>query len=153
VRSAVGLPILRKDFIVDEYQVYEAAAAGADAILLIVAALGLEELRPLLHLAERELGIDVLMEVHTREEMNVATDLDAKIIGINNRDLHSLSVSLDVSRDLIRYRPETALMVAESGLATRAEIDELHHLGFEGFLVGETLMRSPDASAVLGSWR
>lgn len=142
VRQAVPLPVLRKDFIVDEFQVYESAVIGADAILLIVAALPKDDLLFLKMLAEDELGIDALVEVHTRDELAIANAIGATIIGVNNRDLHSLDVSLDVSRRLVLERPANVLMIAESGISTRDEIDELKGLGFNGFLIGETLMRS-----------
>lgn len=143
-RSAVSLPILRKDFILDEFQIYEAAAAGADAILLIVAALSIERLTVFVRLAESELGMDALVEVHTQEEMDIAKEVGATLIGVNNRDLRSFEVSLDVSRDLIRFAPRAALLVAESGLKRRDELIELKGLGYSGFLIGETLMRNGD---------
>ncbi len=152
VRSAVNLPVLCKDFTVDEFQIYEAAAAGADAILLIVAALPEDDLTSFLRLSQDELGIDALVEVHNPAELEIATKIGAEIIGINNRDLHSLEVSLHVSRRLIVGRPKNALMVAESGISTRDEIDELKGLGFNGFLIGETLMRTGNATATLGGW-
>jgi indole-3-glycerol phosphate synthase len=142
VGQNVSLPVLRKDFIVDEYQIFESAALGADAILLIVAALPKDELLFLKMIAEDELGIDALVEVHTSDELAIANAIGATIIGINNRDLHSLDVSLDVSRRLVLERPANTLMIAESGISTRAEIDELKGLGFNAFLIGETLMRS-----------
>ena len=138
---AVEIPILRKDFIVNEYQVVEAAASGASAILLIVAALSLDELRNL-HAIATELGLDVLVEVHDAAEMRMAFEIGAAIIGVNNRDLHSLEVTLDTSRKLIADKPDGVLMVAESGITTRSEIDELRSLGYDAFLIGETLMRS-----------
>ncbi|MEP7148759.1 MAG: indole-3-glycerol phosphate synthase TrpC [Acidobacteriota bacterium] len=141
VRRAVSLPILRKDFIVDEFQIYEAAEAGADAILLIISALGVEELRRFRSLAEDELGMDALIEVHTEDEMAIAASIDATLIGVNNRDLRSLDVSLDVSRKLVRLAPASALLVSESGITRREEIIELRDLGYSAFLIGETLMR------------
>ncbi len=152
VRAAVDLPILRKDFTVDEFQIYEAAVAGADAILLIVAALSEQDLRYFLQMSQDELGLDALVEVHSTGELEIATNLGAAIIGVNNRDLHSLEVSLDVSRRLILSRPKNALMVAESGISSREEIDELKSLGFNGFLIGETLMRTANAADTLGAW-
>ena len=137
----VEIPVLRKDFIVDEYQIVEAAAAGASAILLIVAALSVDELRNL-HAVATELALDVLVEVHDTAEMQTAIVIGAAIIGVNNRDLHSLEVTLDTSRKLIADKPDGVLMVAESGITTRAEIDELRSLGYDAFLIGETLMRS-----------
>ena len=142
VRENVTLPILRKDFIFDEFQIYEAADAGADVILLIAAMLDDEDLQKLYHLAEQDLGLDVLVEVHTLEELERVKKIGAKIIGINNRDLQTFKVSLDVSKELIKHAPENALMITESGLSTKDEILELRELGFSGFLIGETLMRS-----------
>ncbi len=141
-RNAVNLPILRKDFIFDEFQIYEAAEAGADVILLIAAMLNDEVLQKLHHLAEKKLGLDALVEVHTLQELERAKAIGARIIGVNNRDLHSFKVSLDVSRELIKHAPDNALMIAESGLQTREDLIELKNLGFAGFLIGETLMRS-----------
>lgn len=149
VKAAVDLPVLRKDFTIDEYQIYEAAAAGADAILLIVAALSEEELSRLRVVAENELKIDAIIEVHSIDELEIAGRLGANIVGVNNRDLKTFEVSLDVSRDLIARRPEDVLMIAESGLSTRSEIDELRGLGFDGFLIGEALMREPQTLASL----
>lgn len=145
VRENVAVPVLRKDFIFDEFQIYEAAAAGADVILLIAAMLDDDVLLKLHHLAEQELGLDVLLEVHTLEELERAKKTGAAIIGVNNRDLHSFKVSLDVSRELIKYAPSEALMITESGLQMREDILELKNLGFRGFLIGETLMRSENA--------
>lgn len=143
-RNAVDLPILRKDFIFDEFQVYEAAEAGADVILLIAAMLDDASLARLYDLAEKDLGLDALVEVHTLEELERTKKLDAKIIGVNNRNLHSFKVSLDVSRELIKHAPKDALLITESGISTKDEISELKNLGFAGFLIGETLMRSGD---------
>ncbi|CAN5512479.1 indole-3-glycerol phosphate synthase TrpC [soil metagenome] len=150
VREAVDLPILRKDFIVDEFQIYESAAAGADVILLIVAALSEGELSDFYDLVTAELGMDVIVEIHTADELEVAARIGADIIGVNNRDLRTLKVSIDVSRNLIRNRHENALMVAESGISSRKEIEELRSLGFDGFLIGETLMRSSNPAELMG---
>ncbi len=152
-RAAVGLPILRKDFVFDEFQIYEAAAAGADAILLIAAMLDDETLARLYRLADEVLGIDALVEVHTREELERIKPINPRLVGVNNRDLKSFAVSLDVSRELIKHSPDGSLMITESGLSTRSEIEELRGLGFSGFLIGETLMRSGDAGEMLKSWR
>jgi indole-3-glycerol phosphate synthase len=149
IRNAVDLPILQKDFFIDEFQIYEAAEAGADAILLIVAALTEGKLIDFLRLAQDELGMDALVEVHTWSEMEIAKQIGANIIGVNNRDLKTFEVSLNVSRDLIQQKPANALMIAESGISTRDEIVELRTLGFDGFLVGETLMRAGDATRAL----
>ncbi len=115
VRAAVSLPLLRKDFIVDEFQIYEAAVAGADAILLIVAALDIESLERFRSTA-RELGMDTLIEVHDQDEMNTALEIGADLIGINNRNLRTFDVSLDVSRELVGSAPASALLVSESGI-------------------------------------
>ncbi len=152
-KSAVEIPIIRKDFVFDEFQIYEAAAAGADAILLIVAMLDNARLKSLYDLADGELGLDALVEVHTLEELERAAEIAPRLVGVNNRDLRTFGVSLDVSRELINRRPANSLMIAESGLSTRDEIEELRGLGFNGFLIGESLMRSADAGSMLKSWR
>jgi len=149
VCAAVDLPILRKDFIFDEFQIYEAAEAGADAILLIAAMLEDDQIERLRAVAEDELRIDALIEVHTLKELERVNQTRATLIGVNNRDLKSFHVTLEVSRDLIRYAPADAIMVTESGLQTREDLLELKGLGYSGFLMGETLMRSGDPSAVL----
>ncbi|CAN5464457.1 indole-3-glycerol phosphate synthase TrpC [soil metagenome] len=150
-RNAVNLPILRKDFIFDEFQIYEAADAGADVILLIAAMLDDEVLQKLHALAEEVLGLDALVEVHILEELERVKKTKAKIIGVNNRDLHSFKVSLDVSRELIKHAPEDVLMITESGLSTREDLLELKNLGYKGFLIGETLMRSENPTEMLKS--
>ncbi|HKC64976.1 MAG TPA: indole-3-glycerol phosphate synthase TrpC [Pyrinomonadaceae bacterium] len=142
VRAAVQLPILRKDFIFDEYQLYESAAAGADALLLIVAALDDERLTLLRRITEDELGMDALIEVHTKDEMQRALDAGAKLIGVNNRDLHSFNVSLEVSEQLAQDACAETLLVAESGLSSADDLRRLRALGYRGFLIGETLMRA-----------
>ncbi|HEY0404585.1 MAG TPA: indole-3-glycerol phosphate synthase TrpC [Pyrinomonadaceae bacterium] len=142
VRAAVGLPLLRKDFIFDEYQLYEAAEAGADALLLIVAALDDETLARLRFVTEDELGMDALVEVHTKEEMRRAASCGASIIGVNNRDLRTFHVSLDTSVELIKDAPPAALCVSESGLRAPEDLRRLRALGYRGFLIGETLMRA-----------
>jgi indole-3-glycerol phosphate synthase len=148
-RKSSNLPILRKDFIFDEFQIYEAAEAGADIILLIAAMLDNDHLQKLRQLAENDLGLDVLVEVHTLEELERAKKIGAQLIGVNNRDLHSFKVSLDVSRRLITHAPKNALMISESGISAKEEILELKSLGFTGFLIGETLMKSPHAAEEL----
>lgn len=149
-RNAVELPILRKDFIFDEFQIYEAAESGADAVLLIAAMLDDETMRALYRLTEEDLGLDALVEVHTLEELERAKKLGAGIIGINNRDLRTFNVSLDVSRELIKHAPKESLMITESGIQEKGEIQELRQLGFDGFLIGETLMRSGNIEKELG---
>lgn len=144
VREAVDLPILRKDFVIDVFQIRESAALGADAILLIVAALTKDELRQFYSLTSA-LGLDALVEVHDLDELKIATDIGATLIGVNNRNLKTFEVSLDVSRELIASAPKDAIMVSESGISTKQEIDELSSLGYAGFLIGETLMKSRDS--------
>lgn len=149
VRAAVNVPVLRKDFIFDEYQLHEAAAAGADALLLIVAALDDETLARLRRITEDELGMDALVEVHTSEEMKRATASGATLVGVNNRDLRTFNVSLDTSVELINAAPPAALCISESGLRTPADLRRLRSLGYRGFLIGETLMRAPDPQQTL----
>lgn len=148
VRGASLLPVLRKDFIFDEYQVYESVAAGADALLLIAAALDDQTLRRLREVAEDELGMDALVEVHTREELDRAVACGARLIGVNNRDLRTLEVSIATSHLMARAAPENTILVSESGL-TPADIRELRNLGYSGFLVGEVLMRAPDPAKAI----
>jgi indole-3-glycerol phosphate synthase len=142
VKAAVQLPVLRKDFVFEEYQVYESAAAGADALLLIVAALDDELLLRLRQLAEDDLGMDALVEVHTSDEIKRAAACGAKIIGVNNRDLRTFEVSLNTSLSLAREAPPEALLISESGLHSSEDLTRLHEAGYRGFLIGETLMRS-----------
>lgn len=149
VRAAIGLPVLRKDFLFDEFQLYEAASAGADALLLIVAMLDDETLSRLRKITEEELKMDALVEVHNLEELKRAVDCGAKIIGVNNRDLRSFKVSLDVSMGLIKHAPKDVLMIAESGLTTRDDLTMLREQGFNGFLIGETLMKAGNAKEEL----
>jgi indole-3-glycerol phosphate synthase len=149
VKATISLPVLRKDFIFDEYQVYESAAAGADAILLIVAALDDELLLGLRRLAEEELGLDALVEVHTRDEMKRAVACGANLIGVNNRDLRTFEVSLETSVSLAREAPRGALLISESGLRTREDLRRLQAAGFRGFLIGETFMRAHDPEDAL----
>lgn len=153
VKAVVDLPVLRKDFIVDEYQVYESAAAGADAILLIVAVLDDEELLRLRRLAEDELYMDALVEVHTSAEMKRAAACGAKLIGVNNRDLRTFEVSLDTSLRLAREAPAEAVLISESGLKNSDDLQRLYDAGYRGFLIGETLMRAEDPEQSLRSFR
>lgn len=148
-KKSVNLPVLRKDFIVDEYQVYESAAAGADAVLLIVAALEDEQLRRLRRLIEDELGMDALIEVHTREEMQRAIACGANLIGVNNRNLHTFEVSLETSLSLAANAPPGVVLISESGLTNATDLARLHAAGYHGFLIGESLMRSEDPEAAL----
>ena len=143
VRQAVGLPVLRKDFILDEIQVAEARAWGADCILLIVAALTPEELHSLMQSA-RGLGMDVLVEVHDRDEMGVALDAGADLVGINNRNLRTFDVDLGTTEALASFAPAEALLVSESGIQSRQDVERLKACGVKAVLVGESLMRSQD---------
>ncbi len=149
VRRAVSLPLLRKDFIVDELQIYEAAVAGADAILLITAAIDNEVLQHLRSVAEDELGMDALIEVHTEEELQRAGDCGATLIGVNNRDLRTFEVSLGTSARLIQYAPPDVICVSESGLDSADDLRRLRDLGYSGFLIGEMLMRAAEPDRAL----
>jgi indole-3-glycerol phosphate synthase len=137
------LPVLRKDFIVDPYQLYESAAAGADAILLIVAALEPDALYELLQEA-RGLDLDALVEIHDERELEIALDVEADVLGINNRDLGDFSVDIERTFDLLADIPAGKTVVSESGFTTRDQLDELDRVGVDAVLIGETLMRAPD---------
>jgi indole-3-glycerol phosphate synthase len=145
-REATSLPILRKDFIVDPYQLHEAAAAGADAVLLIVAALDPAQLAQLGAHA-RDLGLETLVEVHDEAELDAALGLSDGVIGINNRDLTDFSVDVRRTFGLLDRIPSGRLVVSESGVNRRAQLDELEAAGVHAVLVGETLMRAPDPEA------
>jgi indole-3-glycerol phosphate synthase len=147
-RKEVTLPALRKDFIFDPWQVWEARANDADSFLLIVAALHDLQLRDLIALG-RELGMEPLVEVHTHDELDRALATDARIIGVNNRDLKTLAVRMETSFELIEQIPDPCLAVAESGLRTHADLAELRSAGFDAFLVGEHLMAASDPAAAL----
>ncbi len=142
-RSACELPALRKDFVVDPYQVYQARASGADGILLIVAALASSQMRELEALAA-SLGMAVLAEVHDRAELELALDLATPLIGINNRDLRSFETSLDTTLGLLPYVPAARLVVTESGILMPEHVAGLRQAGVHAFLVGEAFMRAPD---------
>ncbi len=150
VRTAVSLPLLRKDFIVDEYQIYESAAAGADALLLIVAALDDQTLARLRRISEDELGMDALVEVHNRRELEQARASGAKLIGVNNRDLRTFNVSLETSVELAPEAASHEVVISESGFGSGADLRRLRTLGYKGFLIGETLMRAKDPERALG---
>lgn len=147
-RAAVSLPVLRKDFTVDRLQIFEAAAHGADAVLLIAAVLDLSELIEFRELAA-SLHLAALVEVHDSEELKKAVDSGAQIIGVNNRNLDTFEVSLDTSLRLSFQMPAGVLRVSESGIHTRADIDLLQGAGFQAFLVGESLMKSADPTSSL----
>jgi indole-3-glycerol phosphate synthase len=147
-RRACQLPILRKDFIIDPYQLHEARAAGADAVLLIVAALPDDEIAPL-HLAARELGLEVLVEVHDQAELGRALEAGAEVIGINNRDLRDFTVDVQRTSQLIGEVPAGTTVVSESGITSAAQLRALEQQGADAVLVGESLMRAPDPEAAL----
>ena len=149
--EAGGLPCLRKDFIVDEFQILEARAHRADAILLIAAALTDRELAAFTACAQA-LELDVLCEVHTAAELARVRDLGCAAYGVNNRDLVSFEVRLETSLELAALLPAGAVHVAESGIRSRADIDRLHAAGFHAFLIGESLMRAADPGAALAAW-
>lgn len=143
VRGAVRLPVLRKDFILDGYQVFESAAAGADALLLIVAALAEKDLRNLLELCER-VGLAALVEVHTEDEIDRALGAGARVVGVNNRNLKTMEVNLETSLRLRAKIPSPCLAVSESGIRTAEDLERLAAAGFDAVLIGERLMAAPD---------
>jgi indole-3-glycerol phosphate synthase len=145
-RAACGLPIIRKDFVVDPYQLYEAAVNGADAVLLIVAALGDRELRELYREA-RSIDLDCLVEVHDGEELERALESGAEVIGINNRNLDDMSVDIATTYELMPNVPAGKTVVAESGISGRAELEELDRVGVDAVLIGGALMTAPDPEA------
>ncbi len=144
-RSAVGIPCLRKDFIIDEYQIWEARLAEADAILLIVAALKKEDLSRLMHVAA-EAEVDVLVEIHDEHELDVALEIEAPVIGINNRNLQTFHVDLAVTEKLAPRIPKDRTIVSESGIHTHADLQRLRACGSHAVLVGESLMRQNDVA-------
>jgi len=146
--AAVGLPVLRKDFIVDAWQVWEARAANADSFLLIAAALDDTALATLLALG-RELGMEALVEVHTADELERVLAAGARIVGVNNRNLHTLEVRVETSLELIEMIPQDCIAVSESGLRSAADLLKLRAAGFDAFLIGESLMREADPGAAL----
>jgi len=148
VRAAVDVPLLRKDFTVDEYQLWESRAAGADAVLLIVSILPPPRLSDLLA-AAKGLGLAALVECHTAAELDQALAAGSRIVGINNRDLKTLQVDLDTTRRLIDLRPQETGIVSESGFSRREEMEELRGRGVNGFLIGESLLRAPDPGEAL----
>ena len=147
-RSACELPLLRKDFIVDPYQLREARAAGADAVLLIVAALAPQELSGL-HAGALDLGLDVLVEVHDRAELETAVESGARIVGVNNRDLRDFSVDIERSEAMMDHMPPAVTVVSESGISSADQLARLQERGVAAVLVGETLMRAGDPAGAL----
>jgi indole-3-glycerol phosphate synthase len=150
IRRAVALPVLRKDFLVDPYQIVEARAWGADAVLLIVAILDGGELRELLGIA-RAVGVDALVEAHTAEEVDRALAAGARVVGVNNRDLRTFDTSLETAASLRPRIPAGVIAVAESGIDSAADVARLEAAGFQVFLVGEALMRAEDPGAKLAA--
>jgi len=148
VKQAVGVPILRKDFVISDYQLFEAAAAGADAVLLIVAALQAADLKALLERAAA-LGLDALVEVHDQEELAQCLDLGAQIVGVNNRNLRTLEVDVRTSYALIERIPKDVVAVSESGLKTAADLWRLRAAGYRAFLIGEQFMTAADPEIAL----
>lgn len=148
IRETVSLPLLRKDFICDPYQIFEARAAGADAILLIAAMLDLEQLRDF-HSVAKEIHLDVLLEVHDEAEMDKALDTECTLIGVNNRNLRTFATDLGTTGRLARMLPENRLLVTESGINNRADIVRLQAEGAKAFLIGESMMREDDIGAKL----
>ena len=148
IREAVSLPLLRKDFICDPYQIFEARAAGADAILLIAAMLDLNQLRDF-HAVAQEINLDVLLEVHDEAEVEKALLTNCTLIGVNNRNLRTFITDLDTTRRLARLMPADRLLVAESGINSRAEIVRLQTDGASAFLIGESMMRETDIGVKL----
>ena len=142
-KAACSLPVIRKDFMIDTYQVVESRMLGADCILLIVAALEEKQMHELAACAA-ELGLDYLIEVHNQAELELALKLEPELIGINNRDLHNFNTSLDTTYDLLKEIPEGTSVVTESGILARQDVDEMIQHGVYGFLVGETFMRASD---------
>ena len=151
-RSAVSIPVLRKDFTIDEFHIIEAAAHGADAILLIAAILDVQQLRGFRELAA-QYGMAALVEVHDDYELDAALDSGADIVGVNNRNLHTFEVTLDTSLRLAGKMPAAVVKVAESGIHSRKDLERLKTAGFHAFLVGEHLMKSADPAAALRKLR
>ncbi len=148
IRDQTRIPLLRKDFIIHEVQIHEAVVAGADAILLIVAALPQDQLLHLLHVAE-ESQLDVLVEVHDRHELERALETNAKIIGVNNRNLKTFTVDLHTTEDLSEDVPEDIILVSESGIKTPADAKQVYQWGANAILAGESLMRSGDPARAI----
>lgn len=149
-RSAVDLPLLRKDFIFDEYQLYEARVAGADCILVIAAMLPQDQLATLMHRATT-LGLAALVEVHDQAEFTRAQSLDAELIGINNRDLHTFKTGIATTENLLKDFSGGALIVSESGIESPADIARLHRAGARAFLIGESLLKAGEPRAALAT--
>ena len=148
VRNACALPILRKDFMIDPYQIYETKASGGDCILLIVAALDLAQLNDFSQLAE-ELNLDVLIEVHSEDELNIALSVDPRLVGINNRDLTSFEVDKNLAKELAKQISNDVTVVSESGISSKEDILSSKEQGIHAFLIGESFMRKPSPGEAL----
>lgn len=151
VRGACGLPVLRKDFVVDPYQVVEARAAGADAVLLIVAAVDGSTHLGELHAAAADYGLAALVEIHSEREMDVAFEAEPSLIGVNQRDLATFRVDRGLAARLRRHIPQDVAVIAESGISSRADVEELEEAAVDGILVGEALMRSDDPARAIAA--
>jgi indole-3-glycerol phosphate synthase len=149
-RNACALPVIRKDFMVAPYQIYESRVVEADCILLIAACLTKDQMQELAGIAT-EIGLDVLVEVHNREELDIALTLNTRLLGINNRDLHSFSVSLDNTYNLLPHIPDSRIVVTESGIHTRDDVDAMREHHVHTFLVGEAFMRAKEPGDELRS--
>lgn len=143
INKLTSIPILRKDFIIDEYQIYQSKVLGADAVLLIVSILSLEKLIKFKKLAD-ELGLSCLVEVHNKRELDKSLEAGVEIIGINNRDLKTFKTSLKTTEELIKYIPKNKIVISESGINSRRDMEYLQNLGVNGVLIGESLMKSKD---------
>ena len=154
VKNAVGIPVLRKDFVIDEIQIYEARAIGADAILLIAAVLEKKQIEQYLYLAQ-ELGMAAILEIHNKEELKTALNTGARIIGINNRDLKTFKVSVDTTVEIMKMIPldRNIVLVSESGLKTRDDVEIVRRAGVNAVLIGEELMRSSNINEKIKSLR
>ncbi len=152
IRSMTTLPILRKDFMIDEYQFYEAKAIGADAVLLITAILDDAQMRDFYRLS-RQLGLGVLCETHDEEEIERALKTDARIIGINNRNLKDFSISIENTGRLSKYIPDDRLVIAESGIMSDEDVEYLKSVGVDGFLIGRAFMEADDPGALAKKWK
>lgn len=152
VRDVTSVPLLRKDFIIDVYQIYQSKALGADAILLLAGILTKRQLIDFQRIA-KEIGLDTLVEVHNKEELDMVLETDAEIIGINNRDLKTFTISLKTTEDLINFIPKNKLVISESGIHSREDIQYLQNLGVKAVLIGESLMRASSIGGKLKELR
>jgi indole-3-glycerol phosphate synthase len=148
IRENIDLPILRKDFIVDPYQIYEAKLIGADCILLIMAMIDLNQALEFEKIAQN-IGLSVLVEVHNKEELDLALKLKTKLIGINNRNLKTLKVDINNSKELVKFIPKDRIVICESGIKNKDDITDMQKSGINSFLIGESLMKQSDIASAL----